>query len=307
MTTLAAICLNEEEFVEAWLRYHYESFDRILLCEGADRNYPPEAVTEDGLSRDRTAEIVYDFPDPDSKIEFIQHGWAGRWSKSVAAPGKMELRNVYAERLQDGYVYTLDLDEFLHPDYVADLNDMMDSFQEVHAYAIPLLHLWQNTSQFITGRYADTPHYRLYRWREGSRYRLTHNWPSGPDGVLLTEAGIIGRLMVEDGCLVAPALIHYGFCERKGSTAEKNDYYIIRGENDTRPDISEFRNAALQGIVLDGCELWEYYGFLPFEPEPAEESVEQAEDDSAEEDENIPVEDYPQTAYESEPSKLWST
>jgi hypothetical protein len=50
MTTLAAICLNEEEFIEAWLRFHYDSFDRIILCEGAYRNYPREAVTEDGLS-----------------------------------------------------------------------------------------------------------------------------------------------------------------------------------------------------------------------------------------------------------------
>jgi hypothetical protein len=29
MLTLASICLNEEEFIEAWLAYHYHAFDRI--------------------------------------------------------------------------------------------------------------------------------------------------------------------------------------------------------------------------------------------------------------------------------------
>ena len=41
MTTLAAICLNKEEFIEEWLR---------ILSEGAFRNYSREAVTEDRLS-----------------------------------------------------------------------------------------------------------------------------------------------------------------------------------------------------------------------------------------------------------------
>ena len=57
-----SICLNEEEFMEAWLAYHYNSFDRIVICEGAARDYPREAVTDEGLSTDRTASIVRGFP-----------------------------------------------------------------------------------------------------------------------------------------------------------------------------------------------------------------------------------------------------
>ena len=212
MLSLAAICLNEEEFMEGWLRYHYDSFEQIIVCEGAARNYPAEACTADGLSTDRTAEIVYDFPDPEHKIQFIQHGWAGSpGSLSAAVPAKMELRNRYAERLKNGYVYTLDIDEFLHPAYVTEMNRLMDDFETADACALPFLHLWQDSEHFITGGFAEFSHYRLYRWREGSRYRLTHNWPSGPEGTLMIDSGFESRLLVEDGCLAAPAIVHYGF------------------------------------------------------------------------------------------------
>ncbi len=68
------------------------------------------------------------------------------------------------------------------------------------------------------------------------------------------------------GKLSAPAIIHYGFCERKSSMAEKNGYYIARGEATTRSATTRFREAALSGTVLDGCSVHPYRGFLPFEP-----------------------------------------
>ena len=214
MVALAAICLNEEEFIEAWLRYHYDSFDQIIIAEGAARNFPREAVTADGLSSDRTAEIIYDFPDPDNKIEFIQHGWAGpAHSLSAAVPAKMELRNVYAERLNDGYVYTLDIDEFLHADYIVELNRLLDRREDITGWQLPFLHLWQDTEHFITGGFADQSHYRLYRWNRGGRYTVNHNWPSWPDKSLLTAGGVSQSLFVDNGCLTGPAIVHYGFCE----------------------------------------------------------------------------------------------
>src|SRR5208337_1321131 len=103
------------------------------------------------------------------------------------------------------------------------------------ACAIPQLHLWQNAGQFITGGYADVRHLRLYRWRCGCRYVVNHNWPSSADGKLLTDRGIKLRLQVVAGKLVAPAIIHYGFCERKTSMQQKNRYYVARGEELTRP------------------------------------------------------------------------
>jgi hypothetical protein len=264
MISLAAICLNEEEFIGHWLNYHYSSFDCILLCEGADRNYPQEAVTRDGLSTDRTAEIIRTFPDPERKIRLFQHGWAGKkGSTDVRVPGKITLRNVYARQLADGYVFTLDVDEFLHPNHVRALVAQMDQIQDLSACAIPQLHLWQSPAFFITGGYADIPHTRLYRWRAGSSYRINHNRPSGPDGRSLATRYWTGELIVHEGELRAPAIIHYGFCGNKASMVRRYQYYLNRGEAKTRPETSEFRRAALVGVTPPRCCVQGYRGFLP--------------------------------------------
>jgi hypothetical protein len=267
MLTLAAICLNEEDFIGPWLEYHYDSFDQILICEGAARNYPPQWVTAAGLSSDATAEIIRNFPDSQDKIRFIQYGWAGPHdSTDDRVPAKMELRNAYATIIESGYVFTLDIDEFLHPYYVCALAAQMERKPEVTAFAIPQLHLWQTTRQFIIGGYADVPHVRLYRWRMGVRYVASHNSPSGPDGVLLTAKQLRPALELSDGRLGAPAIIHYGFCERKSSMEEKNSYYLARGEAESRPETSQFRRAALSGDLPKGCAVHPYRGFLPFTP-----------------------------------------
>lgn len=267
MISLAAICLNEAEFIGHWLAYHYASFDRILLCEGTDRNYPSQAITPDGLSVDRTADIIRAFPDPDGKIRFFQYGWAGEaGSHDARVPAKIILRNVYARHLQDGYAFTLDVDEFLHPDHVRALVAEMDRTPELNAYAIPPLHLWQTPACFITGGYADIPHTRLYRWRAGSSYQVNHNRPSGPDGRPLTAGYKIGGLVVHNGKLRDPAMIHYGFCESKASMATNAQYYRNRGEAETRPETTAFRHAALQGTIPPGCSVYRYRGFLPIPP-----------------------------------------
>jgi hypothetical protein len=268
MLTLASICLNEEEFMEAWLAYHYHTFDRIMICEGAARDYPREAVTVEGLSTDRTAAIVRDFSDPESKIRFIQYGWAGPASSiDDRVPAKMELRNAYAEHIEEGYAFTLDIDEFLHPHFVGELVAWMEKNPDIGACAIPQLHLWQNAGQFITGGYADVTHFRLYRWTSGCRYVINHNWPSSADGKLLTARGVKPRLQVAAGKLSTPAIIHYGFCERKTSMLQKNCYYLARGEDMTRPSTTAFRRAALEGSLPERCAVHAYKGFLPYVPD----------------------------------------
>jgi hypothetical protein len=261
---LAAICLNEEEFIWSWLAYHYGTFDRIILCEGAARDYPSVAVTADGLSVDRTAELIRGFPDPRAKITFIQHGWAGpEHNPDDTIPAKIELRNGYAALIDGGYVFTLDVDEFLHPVYVDELICVMEQYPDVHACAIPQVHLWQDEAQYITGGYADVPHVRLYRWTPGARYVVSHNWPSAPGGRFLTESYLRTPLRVDDAVLTAPAILHFGFCEPKESMLIKNYYYVMRGEHRSRPLITEFRAAAFVGRIPEGCALNPYRGFLP--------------------------------------------
>jgi hypothetical protein len=64
----------------------------------------------------------------------------------------------------------------------------------------------------------------------------------------------------------SPVIIHYGFCESKESMAQKNAYYLNRGEVHTRPATTLFRRAALEGRTPTGCKVYPYRGHLPFEP-----------------------------------------
>ena len=266
MRTLASICLNEEEFIESWLSYHYPSFDRIVIAEGAARGYPAHAVTSDGLSLDRTAELIRRFPDPERKIILVQHGWCGpEASTDDRVPAKIELRNACTSLAEEGFVFTLDVDEFLHPFYVEDLVKMMRSEPEATSCAIPQVHLWQTPRRYITGGYAEVPHFRLFRWTRGCSYVENHNWPSGPDGEPLIATQLRPPLQVVGGRLAAPAILHYGFCESKASMSHKNSYYLARGEDTTRPATSSFRRAALEGRLPAGCRLHPYHGFLPFQ------------------------------------------
>jgi len=264
---LATICLNEEQFVGPWLAYHYDAVDRMLICEGAARDYPHDAVTQDGLSSDATAELIASFPDPARKISLFRYGWAGPASSTDdRVPAKIELRNVYAGHAGEGYLLTLDVDEFLRADYIVELVGAMEANPWIDALAIPQLHLWQTTSQFITGGYADVPHFRLFRWRSGTRYDVSHNVPSAPGGAVLTRRSAQRPLETRGGRLAAPAIIHYGFCEPKASMRVKNRYYLIRGEATTRPATSEFRHAAFSGGRPRGSRVHAYRGFLPFDP-----------------------------------------
>lgn len=136
------IVLNEEQFIGAWLRHHYEWFERIVIVEGADFCYPHESVTDRGLSVDRTAEIIRDFPDIEKKITFIQHGWAGS-ANSPEGYGKVVLRDVYARTLAqlkyDQLVCTADADEFFRLDHqkqimkiIHDATDRLSRLRVVH-------------------------------------------------------------------------------------------------------------------------------------------------------------------------------
>lgn len=65
--------LNEEDWLFLTLKSIYPYMDKIVIAEGAE----PSAMfsaTPEGLSIDKTADIIRTFPDPQDKIVFIQKG-----------------------------------------------------------------------------------------------------------------------------------------------------------------------------------------------------------------------------------------
>lgn len=263
--TFASIVLNEAEYLARNLEQHLPFCDEWIIVEGADRRYPPSRVTEDGLSTDGTAEIIRGFSDPDRKIRFIQHGWAAE---------KCALRNRYAELIEDERIVIIfDADEFLIHEHLFELLHHVAALPRPGCVRIPHAHFWKHDRQVVTGGYYDVPHDRAYKWAPGARYTDNHNHPCLP--------GLPTSVLLRDLCNTAfardwwretegegfvartPTWLHYGFCKKPENIADKNAYYIGRGEASTRPGTTKDRAAWFDEQKMDGLTVSPWAGPWP--------------------------------------------
>ncbi len=258
--TFCSIVLNEAEYLAANIRQHVAHCDRWIIVEGEDRRYPRDRVTPAGLSTDATAEIARqaasDFP---GKVQFVQHGWAA---------DKCELRNVYANRVQPGVVIVFDADEFLQPEQLDWLIDCCAGLPTAGTVRIPHIHYWRSTDRIVTGGYYDVPHDRAYRWTAGAHYIDNHNNPCLPSGEALRDVRSLSfrrDLRLSDGrwSHPCPAWYHFGFCKAAENIADKNAYYVARGERETRPGTTRDRAAWFEPRLPGHCQQWSWGGYVP--------------------------------------------
>lgn len=259
------ILLNESQYLELSFRQHLPYCDRWVLVEGADRLYPKERVTKDGLSTDNSAEIIRSFQGAAGacygKVQLIQHGWA---------KNKQELRNRYAE-LADDYdaLVVIDVDEFLSEGSMAFLLGALGTMKKPGAVRLPHVHLWKDHEHIITGGYWDVPHDRAYRWARGARYVRDHNHPQ-IKGRLLRQLGLHDRQrqlyypQSQPASLKhdEPFWLHFGNCKAPDAIKDKNEYYVSRGEATTRPKTVASR-AAWFGDLPDYCRVHNWCGPFP--------------------------------------------
>ena len=234
--TIGMIVLNESEYIWANLCQHYEFADKIVIVEGADPLYPKERVTGKGLSMDATAQLVRDFPDPDKKIVFVQHGFAS----ANGDQAKCELRNRYMEHVLEGLLIVVDADEF----YMR--RDLYEAIQRavrqdrMYAWQYPQIHFWKTPEQFITGQYYDVTHTRFWRVTGKERYTTDHNSPHE-----LAVKMYNRKLLSSKGGekIEPPVCYHFGFCKSQENMRDKNTYYVNRGEKRSRPKTTRSRAA----------------------------------------------------------------
>lgn len=260
-TVFCSIVLNEAEYIYQNLQQHYDYCDAWLIVEGADRRFPSEVVTAEGLSTDATADLIRSFPDPGRKLQFIQHGWADN---------KEQLRSVYAAQLPrtTTNVIVFDADEFLTHHHLRTVLDSLRFMPGPGALQIPHIHFWKDPRHIITGGYYDVPHDRIYRWAPGCLYRTNHNHPELPGGTLLQQLHHqrqSRRLTILPSGVAHPdpCWLHYGFVKAASNIAAKNKYYIARGEDTTRPQTTRNRAAWFDDETPDGCTVWDWQGCYP--------------------------------------------
>lgn len=260
--TIGMIVLNEEEYLEKNLKQHYEHADRIVIVEGADRNYPAHSVTDDGLSTDKTRQIIQDFPDPDRKIKYVPYGW----TKSNTEQAKCELRNAYLEHTPRGLLIAVDADEFYKHEDLEEMIIKARSSPNIYAWLYPQIHLWKTHDQFITGGYYDVPHIRFWQIQPGDQYTVNHNHPYRRNRSLRTFgiSAVYRQIVQKDEGyeFSGPVCYHFGFCKKAENISDKNTYYTNRGESSTRPGTTKDR-AAWFADTVDGLLIHKYSGTLP--------------------------------------------
>lgn len=263
--TIGMIVLNEEEYIYQNLHQHYRHVHKIVIVEGADRLYPKDHVTKDGLSTDKTAELIRSFPDPDKKIKFIQHGWISK----TGPQAKCELRDRYLQETPAGLLVVIDADEFYRHQDLDAVIDTMRRHPRYVGYQVPQIHFWKGLHQFITGGYYNVPHTRFWHVKPGDKYEHNHNYPSrgghhlGSSYIRRRRPVIASNQFGE--YIQYPCCYHFGFAKREENVRDKNAYYVNRGEKVTRPKTFRSRNAwfSRDTALGNGLVVHRYGGLLP--------------------------------------------
>jgi glycosyltransferase involved in cell wall biosynthesis len=230
--SVGMIVLNEEEFIEKNLKQHYQwsglNVHQIIIVEGAVKLFPTRNITSDGLSTDKTAQIIQDFPDPENKITFVQGYWQD----------KSHQRNEYAKRILDttDYLLVIDADEFYSKTQQKNILYFLENNRcGWHSILFPQIHLWKSFNKQVVGGYWAVPHLRLYKWQPNFHYEQNHNEIIGLDGhnYNVRDSGFIDTNEIH--------CIHFGFARSEKFVRDKQDFYYNRGEKTTRPMYSDCR------------------------------------------------------------------
>lgn len=263
--TIGTILLNEKKFIGLNLIQHYAICDRWILVEGACKGYPARKVNKQGLSLDNCSAQIRLFPDPDNKLQYVQHGW----TSADGEDAKSEMRNRYLEFCNSQFLLVIDADEFYFEEHIkealADLDD-----PKTHAVVLPQVHFWKTTESFITGEYYDISHTRIFRHYPGMKYIRNHNFPE-IGGKFVHELGQkkFSRTIKESPSkagsyiYLEPRCYHMGFAKDFDDMRDKSDYYVNRGEATTRKSTTESRAAWFNGELPEKCRVRTWGGPIP--------------------------------------------
>ena len=130
------IAFEEEEYIKSLLDNWYPYADNIVVMEGAWVS--AAKIFGYDTSKDRTKEIVMEYPDPDKKIIFVHMSSSNQVS---------QLNYCYHHTLRkkpDWYVMS-GADEFYHEDDLKDLDDILSHIpKQAISLQIPMRLIWND-------------------------------------------------------------------------------------------------------------------------------------------------------------------
>ena len=203
--------LNEEKFIYSCIKqiYDWECTHEIIILEGSTKLYRqanPDMVNVQGLSIDKTSEIIRNFPDPQKKIKFIQQRWED----------KLELKKKMWSMATGYYVWLIDADEFYTPEDLTKIAETIKT-KPIKQLKIKQRIFGRTLDSIVTGG-RFTNNYMERFWERGKNHPNTHHSVKDEDGKTLSseDAGII--------------CYHYSNLHSKTYLKAKAKFYRLRNE-----------------------------------------------------------------------------
>lgn len=238
---LCTLCLNESEFLEKSYEQHKDWPGLIawVFVEAADPKYAqaaPEMVSNLGLSVDNTSEILTDLAARDPRVHVINLGWMVHpmFPEQNKCTGRNQYLNVL-EKVNPTVFLVVDADEFYTHHDQQRINELYQTDSYPLAWRFKQRHIWKppsisDNSLFdleVVGGYWDVPHTRLFRWRNGIRYKKDHNVPQS------VRYSPMSHLYDGRDKAGSPECVHLGFARASRERMATNRYYRQRGEGVT--------------------------------------------------------------------------
>ncbi|MCX5969546.1 MAG: hypothetical protein NTV57_18320 [Cyanobacteria bacterium] len=257
-----SIFLNEEKFIQKCVFNHYPMLDKWYIVEGACKGYPANKITKKGFSKDYSWLKLELCPDPCRKLHYIAYGW----THSDGENAKSELRNQYIKKCNGSALVVIDIDEFYSRKALDDgIQKLKEGFSGV---TLPQVHLWKATNRFITGGYYDVSHMRFFLVCQGFKYISNHNFPETPEKIRLDKINPykFHRVIKEKDTKPyweEPYCCHLGFAKNVDDMRDKTNYYLNRGEAETRPVTTSSRSSWFTDVLPPECRVYPYSQSLP--------------------------------------------
>ncbi len=172
--SVGMIVFNAELFLETCLQSIYDFAHEILIAEGSCPQGRWDANAE-GISRDRTLEIIRNFPDPKQKIRLVA---------SKSWEHKDEMVNAYLAPATGDYIFHVDSDEIWSRESLERISQILGSDPSITCLEFNPLHFWHNFQTVTAGGHWDEPFMRIFKFETGAR------WQSHEPPILLNPQGV---------------------------------------------------------------------------------------------------------------------
>jgi len=218
--TFGMIVCNGDDYIEECIKQVYQHADRIVIAEGATRNWMTAMKWTTPESKDRTNKIIETLQENDTerKLRVVHGGW----------PNKIQQSNAYMELVDSDtdYIWQLDSDELYKHSDIERTIEFLEREKPTYV-TIKQLHFFKNFRTIAVGQTTgwgwETPQPRIQRFYPGCRY-IEHRPPMIIDPVTGKNNKDINykNLTEETGVFC----FHYNYVTEK-QVREKIAYYAI--------------------------------------------------------------------------------